>query len=43
VTCTRHGQRVRLSVHATTTPAALDRVADALDRLAAGRRPVSRP
>jgi selenocysteine lyase/cysteine desulfurase len=43
VTCTRHGQRVRLSVHATTTAAALDRVADALDRLAAGRPPVSRP
>jgi selenocysteine lyase/cysteine desulfurase len=43
VTCTRHGERVRLSVHATTTTAALDRVADALDRLSVGRRPVSRP
>jgi selenocysteine lyase/cysteine desulfurase len=30
VTCTRHGDRVRLSVHATTTPAALGRVEDAL-------------
>ena len=30
VTCTRHGERVRLSVHATTTSAALDRVDAAL-------------
>jgi selenocysteine lyase/cysteine desulfurase len=30
VTCTRHGERVRLSVHATTTSAALDRVEAAL-------------
>jgi cysteine desulfurase/selenocysteine lyase len=30
ITCTRHGDRVRLSVHATTTPAALGRVEDAL-------------
>nr|WP_246406585.1 aminotransferase class V-fold PLP-dependent enzyme [Modestobacter versicolor] len=30
VTCTRHGERVRLSVHATTTAAALDRVDAAL-------------
>lgn len=30
VTCTRHGERVRLSVHATTTTAALDRVDEAL-------------
>ncbi len=34
VTCTRHGERVRLSVHATTTPAAFARVDDALVRLA---------
>ena len=33
VTCTRHGERVRLSVHATTTPAALARVDDALGAL----------
>jgi selenocysteine lyase/cysteine desulfurase len=33
VTGTRHGDRVRLSVHATTTPAALDRVDDALANL----------
>ena len=33
VTATRHGERVRLSVHATTTPAALDRVDDALAHL----------
>ena len=30
VTCTRHGERVRLSVHATTTSAALERVDAAL-------------
>ncbi|MCZ2821230.1 aminotransferase class V-fold PLP-dependent enzyme [Modestobacter sp. VKM Ac-2977] len=35
VTCTRHGERVRLSVHATTTPAALQRVDDALALLGA--------
>ena len=33
VTCTRHGERVRLSVHATTTSAALERVDDALAQL----------
>ena len=33
VTCTRHGERVRLSVHATTTSAALDRVDAALARV----------
>ncbi|GAA4732351.1 hypothetical protein GCM10023328_09550 [Modestobacter marinus] len=35
VTCTRHGERVRLSVHATTTPVALQRVDDALSLLGA--------
>jgi selenocysteine lyase/cysteine desulfurase len=33
VTCTRHGERIRLSVHATTTSAALDRVDAALAEL----------
>ncbi|WP_222195554.1 aminotransferase class V-fold PLP-dependent enzyme [Modestobacter italicus] len=33
VTCTRHGERVRLSVHATTGRAALDRVDAALAQL----------
>ena len=33
VACTRHGGRVRLSVHATTTCAAFDRVAEGLARL----------
>jgi selenocysteine lyase/cysteine desulfurase len=33
VTATRHGERVRLSVHATTTSAARDRVDDALAQL----------
>ena len=42
VTATRHGDRVRLSVHATTTPGALDRVDDALRRLAARSPAVSR-
>ena len=37
VACTRHGERVRLSVHATTTPAAFTRVGEALSRLT-GRR-----
>ena len=32
VTCTRHGERVRLSVHATTGPVAFERVAAALQR-----------
>jgi selenocysteine lyase/cysteine desulfurase len=35
VACTRHGERVRLSVHATTTPAALERVDEALASLGA--------
>jgi len=38
VACTRHGERVRLSVHATTTTAAFDRVGDALARLRGPRR-----
>lgn len=37
VACTRHGERVRLSVHATTRTEAFDRVGDALTRLT-GRR-----
>ncbi|MEU2347814.1 aminotransferase class V-fold PLP-dependent enzyme [Modestobacter sp. NPDC049651] len=37
VACTRHGDRVRLSVHATTTPAAFARVGEALSRVT-GRR-----